>query len=214
VAFCLKGQYRRPPSGPAASGVGRSQFVDDLAANDRQATPSDPKTQQFLKLLGAEERSLFSYVYALTMNWEDAEEVMQRVRIRVWQQFDRYDPDKAFGAWTRAIAYYLILAYRKEKNRKREFFSERLLSAISEQFEAASEQSCDRRVILMNCLDKLEDRKRDLLTKYYSSARESAQSLAATIGTTPNALRQQLFRIRKMLLHCVQRNIQAELRSE
>ena len=98
----------------------------------------NPKTEQFLKLLGACERSLFAYVYALAPNWQDAEEIMQRVRIRIWQQFDQYEADKSFEAWARAIAYYLVLAYRKEKSRQREFFNERVLEAIGDAIRVAS----------------------------------------------------------------------------
>ena len=87
----------------------------DDASNSLSPPASDPKTEQFLKLLGAHERSLFAYVYAIAPNWQDAEEIMQRVRIRIWQQFAQYDEARDFNAWARAIAYYLVLAYRKEK---------------------------------------------------------------------------------------------------
>jgi RNA polymerase sigma-70 factor, ECF subfamily len=174
---------------------------------------ADPKTEQFLKLLGAHERSLFAYVYALTPNWEDAEEVMQRVRIRIWQQFEQYDIAKPFDAWARAIAYYLVLAYRKEKSRQREFFTERVLEAVGAQYETHLEDAGERREALLRCLEKLDDHKRDLVTAYYSSARQTGFSIASKLSMTPNALRQSLFRIRKMLLDCVQRTMQAESRT-
>lgn len=186
--------------------------MDGTAANISPDAPSNPKTEQFLKLLGAHERSLFAYVYALAPNWQDAEEVMQRVRIRIWQQFDQFDETKSFDAWARAIAYYLLLAYRKEKSRQREFFSEQVLEAIGCHFESHLEHASDRRDALLNCLNKLEDRKRDLVTKYYSSARDTAESIATSVSMTPNALRQSLFRIRRMLLDCVQRTMQSESR--
>jgi RNA polymerase sigma-70 factor (ECF subfamily) len=137
---------------------------------------------------------------------------MQRVRIRIWQQFDQYEADKSFAAWARAIAYYLVLAYRKEKSRQREFFNERVLEAIGEQFESHLDQASDRRDALLRCLNKLEDRKRDLVTKYYTSAHDTAESIAAALAMSPNAVRQSLFRIRRMLLDCVQRTMQADSR--
>lgn len=173
---------------------------------------TDPKTEHFLKLLGAHERSLFAYVYALTPYWQDAEEIMQRVRIRIWQQFEQYDVEKPFDAWARAIAYYLVLGYRKEKSRQREFFSERVLEAVGTQFEAHLEQANDRRDALVGCLDKLDGRKRDLVTSYYSSARETGNTIASKLSMTPNALRQALFRIRRALVDCVERKVRAEAR--
>ncbi len=179
----------------------------DSSSGDR-----GPKTEQFLELLGAHERRLFAYVYALSPNWQDAEEIMQRVRIRIWQQFDQYESDKPFDAWARAIAYYLVLAYRKEKSRGREFFSERVLEAVSDGFDETGEPSSARRDALLKCVEKLDDRKRDLVFKYYyqPSTAPSCEGLAATLSMTPNALRQALFRIRKMLYECVQRNLRAE----
>jgi RNA polymerase sigma-70 factor (ECF subfamily) len=171
------------------------------------------KTERFLKLLGAHERSLFGYVYALAPTWQDAEEVMQRVRIRVWQQFDEYDEDKPFDAWARAIAYYLVLAYRKEKSRKREFFTERILEAVSNQFEQHVGSSNDRRDALLTCLEKLDERKRDLVTNYYLSSRESTEAVAGELAMTPNALRQALFRIRRVLMDCVERTMRIESRT-
>jgi len=183
------------------------------AGSDSAATDGpSPKTEQFLKLLGAHERSLFAYVYSLAPSWQDAEEVMQRVRIRIWQQFDQYDPEKPFGAWARAIAYYLVLAYRKEMSRKREFFTERILEAVSRQFDMHLERSDERRDALLVCLEKLEGRKRDLVNVYYSSGRKPADEIARELATTPNALRQSLFRIRKVLLDCVERTLRVESR--
>jgi RNA polymerase sigma-70 factor, ECF subfamily len=173
----------------------------------------DPKTEQFLKLLGSHERSLFTYIFALVPTWGDAEEVMQRLRIRIWQQFDRYDAEKPFDAWARAVAYYLVLAYRKEKGRKRELFSERILEEVSIQFENTLLRANERRDALLTCMGKLDDRKRDLIATYYmSSHRQSTEVLAADLSMTPNALRQALFRIRRALLDCVERTMRIESR--
>lgn len=171
-----------------------------------------PKTEEFLRLLGAHERSLFAYVYALAPGWLDAEEVMQRLRIRIWQQFDQYESDKPFDAWARAIAYYLVLAYRKEKSRQREFFAERVLEAVSSHYEKHLEGAHDRHEVLAGCLEKLDARKRDLVNAYYSSAKNSSEAVADKLSMTPNAVRQALFRIRKILLECVERTMRVESR--
>ena len=190
---------------PATDGPGSKDGLDS------KDIPG-PKTEEFLRLLGAHERSLFAYVYALAPGWQDAEEVMQRLRIRIWQQFDQYETDKPFDAWARAIAYYLVLAYRKEKSRQREFFAERVLEAVSSQYEKHLEGAHDRNEVLTGCLEKLDARKRDLVNAYYSSAKSSSESVAGKLSMTPNAVRQALFRIRKILLECVERTMRVESR--
>jgi RNA polymerase sigma-70 factor (ECF subfamily) len=179
--------------------------------SDRSPGP-DPggTTEQFLRLLGAHERNLFAYVYALTPSWQDAEEVMQRVRIRIWQQFDQYDVEKPFDAWARAIAYFLVLAYRKEKSRQKEFFNEAVLEALSDQFDAHLENADARREALLRCMEKLDGRRRDLVISYYSSPRNASEAIATALSMTPNALRQSMYRIRRILLDCVTRTMRAE----
>jgi RNA polymerase sigma-70 factor, ECF subfamily len=201
-------QLRTCARDPKAEG----RVLDDVTDSLSQPV-GDPKTEQFLKLLGAHERSLFAYVYAIAPNWQDAEEIMQRVRIRIWQQFAQYDESRDFNAWARAIAYYLVLAHRKEKGRQRERFGQALIDAISDQFEEHLEQASDRRKVLIGCLEKLDSKRRNLVTEYYSTAREASESIAAKLSLTPNALRQSIFRIRKVLLDCVERTLRAESRS-
>lgn len=175
-----------------------------------------PTTEEFLRLLGTHERDLFAYVYALIPNWQDAEEIMQRLRIRIWQQFDQYEPNKSFDAWARAIAYYLVLAYREERGRQGHCLAEAALEAICCRYEQGAERADERRDILIKCLDGLEGRKQDLVREYYSqfSKRPSAEAIATKLSMTPNAVRQSLFRIRRMLLECVERTMQAETRSQ
>jgi RNA polymerase sigma-70 factor, ECF subfamily len=184
---------------------------NDLEVHGPSEREPSPRTVELLRLLGMHERSLFAYVYALTPNWEDAEEVMQQVRIRIWQEFDKYDPDKSFGSWARAIAYYLTLAYRKEKSRQREFFSDHVLEEVSRTYEALAEGSNDRHAALFRCLDKLEGNKRRIVEAYYLSA-EPTGRIAERLAMTPNALRQLLFRVRKTLFECVERAMRSEAR--
>ena len=65
------------------------------------STPSsnDERTRRYLELLGQHERRLRGFILALVPHWADAEDIAQEVRIRLWEQFDNYDPAKnsAFG---------------------------------------------------------------------------------------------------------------------
>ena len=59
---------------------------------------NDDRVNQYIQLLAKHERRLRGYILALVPNYADAEDVAQDVRIRLWEQFDRYDPAKDFGA--------------------------------------------------------------------------------------------------------------------
>ena len=61
----------------------------------RQATTV---RREFLRLLGEHERRLRGFILALVPHWADADDIAQEVRLRLWEQFDDYDPAKDFGA--------------------------------------------------------------------------------------------------------------------
>jgi len=163
--------------------------------------PTAHDGKRFVELLGSHERQIFRYIYSLTANWDDAEEVMQRVRIRLWEQFCHYDEGKSFAGWARAIAYYLVLAYRKEKNRR--IFSESALLQLSQTYESSLADIDQRHEAMLECLAKLPPENRQLALEYYSDL-GGVDKIAKKAGITIAALRQQLYRIRKKLNHCIQ----------
>jgi RNA polymerase sigma-70 factor (ECF subfamily) len=160
---------------------------------------------RFIELLGAHERDLFGYIFSMTGNWDDSQEIMQRLRIRVWEQFSQYDSSRPFGAWARAIAYYLVLAFRKERSRQREYFTERIIQLLDEAYASEHDEVSTSREALVDCLGKLSSDKQKLVTEYYATGGPAA--LADSLGKTENSLRQAVLRIRRMLLDCVQRSV-------
>ena len=177
-------------------------MTPDVGPAGRDALPGGP---QFVELLGAHERALFGYVFSMTGNWDDSQEIMQRLRIRVWEQFDQYDSARPFGAWARAIAYYLVLAFRKEKSRQREYFTERVMQLLDDAYSTAEADVSNSREVLVDCLDKLSIDKQRLVTEYYVPGGPAA--LAESLGKTANSLRQAVLRIRRVLLECVERTL-------
>jgi RNA polymerase sigma-70 factor (ECF subfamily) len=159
-------------------------------------------------LLGRHERDLFGYIFAMTANWDDSQEIMQRLRIQIWERFQQYDAARPFAAWARAMAYYLVLAFRKEKSRQREYFTERVLQLLDDAYASSVPNLGDHRETLVECLGKLSEDKQRLITEYYSPGGPSL--LERTLGKTPNALRQAVHRIRRVLLDCVDRRLAAQ----
>ena len=161
---------------------------------------------RFVELLGKQERHLLPYVFSLTSDWNDAEEVAQRVRLKLWKQFDQYDETLSFGAWARAIAYYEVLTYRKEKQRRPDFLNETVLSKLVETYEELNGPDDSRHVALQECLEKLAGKDRKLVADYYTNLGKSAD-LSERIGLSLPALRQKLYRIRRILFGCVERKL-------
>jgi RNA polymerase sigma-70 factor (ECF subfamily) len=166
----------------------------------------DHRTRRFVELLGKHEQSLNAFVLALVPHWSDADEIVQQTRIRVWEQFDRYDPEKDFGAWARSIAYYEVLTHRKQAGRRSALLTQTVIEKLAADAERVGDASA-RQVALANCLERLSPGQRDLLTSCYSGEK-SIQELAQGLGRTFNAVRQLLFRLRKNLFRCVERQLE------
>ena len=78
---------------------------------------NNERTREYLRLLGQHERRLRGFILSLVPNRADADDIAQEVKIRLWEQFDSYDPTKDFGVWARTIAHYQVLTYREKQSR-------------------------------------------------------------------------------------------------
>ena len=101
---------------------------------------NDERVRQFVQLLGQHERPLQAFILSLVPNWADADDIAQEARIRLWEQFDSYDPAMDFGGWARAIAKYLVLTYYKRQLRHEKLMSAALVETIAEEIGAISEE--------------------------------------------------------------------------
>jgi RNA polymerase sigma-70 factor (ECF subfamily) len=169
----------------------------------------DERTKQFLHLLSQHERRLQAFVLSLVPNWDAAEELVQQTRIRLWEQFDKYDPEKDFGAWSRTIAYYQVLNYRKRVGREKARFSEAFLDAVAQEVARQSSDLDRRRAALQGCLEKLDDAKRRVLMRYYEGS-ETMRQIAESLGRPFEALRKSIFRTRLALTRCVDNALEAD----
>ncbi len=169
----------------------------------------DNKTAHFLQLLGQHERALRAFVLSLVPHWDDAEEILQRTRVRLWEQFDQYDPAKNFGGWSRTIAQFQILALRERLSRYPEIRDAEYLETVSHQFEATDDAAEERQRALRGCLDKLEQSRRNLVLRYYSGKETMAQ-LAGATGRTLSAIEHAIRRTRVALSRCIEKTLHRE----
>ena len=149
------------------------------------------------------------FILSLVPNWADADDIAQEVRIRLWKQFDAYDPAKDFGAWARTIAYYQVSdaiarSGPSERTGQREVHGtgRRRGGGAFEELDAAQRAFKD-------CFDKLPTPKRELLIRYYSK-NETTEVIAAESGRNCDATRQALVRARMALRHCVNEALRKE----
>lgn len=164
------------------------------------------RTARFLRLLGKHEDDLKAFIFVLVPRWSDADDIAQEVRIKLWEQFDKYDSQKDFGTWARTIAYWQVLTWRKTAQRRPALLGERFLELVAEEVEERASEAESRRNALTACLGKLEPAKRELIETYYRNE-VSARELSERWGQSFHAIRHTLQRTRLILADCIEKTL-------
>lgn len=76
----------------------------------------------FEKILFAYEKPIFSYVYRLVRQKEEAEDLTQETFIKLYQHIDAVDVDKNFRAWVYKIATNTVYDWLRKKQKRQELF--------------------------------------------------------------------------------------------
>jgi RNA polymerase sigma-70 factor, ECF subfamily len=172
--------------------------------------PSAEKTRQFIALLTEHEQHVKHFILMLVPNLADAEQIAQETSIRLWEQFDEYDPSAAgFVVWARSIAYFQVLTFRKRAGRERVVFNSELVDALADRAAVRSHRLADRQEALIDCLDKLPEHSREIIRLYYfvgMKLRAAAEHLGRSLAATEKAI----VRIRLLLHGCVEEVLQKE----
>lgn len=167
------------------------------------------RTGEFLRLLGIHEERTKAFVFSLVPNWTDAQDIAQDVRLRLWEQFDTYDPSKDFGAWARTIAFYQVLAYRKRLRGRQVQLGQESLELVAATFNASVDHFEARGNALQRCLARLATAKRRILLRCYTG-RETIRQVAESLGRSFETVRKSVFRTRTQLASCIKRELGAE----
>ena len=167
------------------------------------------RTVEFLRLLGEHERSLYVFILAMVANWSDADDLIQETRIRLWQQFDKYQPGTDFGAWARSVGYYLVLTHRQKASRNPVKFGQAFYELIAAEAATAPDLVNARQQAMLCCLEKLDQSKRWLLEQYYLG-KESMHHLAGRLGRSYDATRKAVYRTQLALGDCVNAQMRKE----
>jgi RNA polymerase sigma-70 factor (ECF subfamily) len=161
------------------------------------------RADTFVRLLAQHQRGVYALILSLVPNWADADEILQETNVRLWEQFDRYQPGTDFGAWARTVARFQVLTYRRQQGRSRVHFTSDFIDAVCDAHEQSS-CDADRHEALSACLERLPERHRELLRAYYAPEAD-ASAISARWGRSIESVRLTLFRVRRSLRECIDR---------
>ena len=173
-----------------------------------QSTPqsNDQRTRQFLLLLGQHERRLRAFILSLVPNWADADDIGQEVKIRLWEQFDSYDPAKDFGVRRGRSPTIRSSVIARSNARECRRMSDKFVEAIAQEASRLADELDAGQQALKDCFEKLPAAKRELLVQYYSGQR-TTREIAADLRRSFDATRQTILRTRIALRECVEETL-------
>ncbi len=176
---------------------------------DGEMPAAGDNAKEFLRLLTLHDRQTFAYILLLVPNFNDAEEIAQEVRVKLWQQFgDRFERGTDFGAWARSVAFYEVRAFRRSARRQPIGFSQELLESLGQEFQPAEEELSERRAALDECLSRLSAPVREMLRRHYAG--ESWEQISQRMNRSTAGLRKAVYRARRTLADCIARTMRRE----
>jgi len=136
------------------------------------------------------------------------DEVTHRTFVYAYRNIDKFKAGTRFGAWLRSIAGNIVRSEterfaRTQKNRQK-FAEERTVDLLQARM---SEYRVDMLDHLEHCMNKLPEEARELLRLKYTLCC-STNEMAERVGRSASFVRTSLFRTRKMLRDCMERQVE------
>ena len=172
--------------------------------------PCRPTTTsvEFEELLIAHQRSLLLYIKSLVSNHHEAEDLLQRANMILWQKRANFEAGSNFRAWSFTIARLEVLNQLRQQRRDQRVFSDRQNHESSPVFDPISEADDEAMLrALKDCLERLSSRDQELLFVRYATDRP-LKEYAENLRRSPGTLKARLFQIRENL----RKSIEARLK--
>jgi len=171
---------------------------------------SEKREEQIVQQIAACQDRLFAYILTLVPHRDVARDILQETNLVLWRRREEFTVGTSFVAWASKVAFFQVLAYRRDKGRDRHvFLSEELMTRLASEVQEELDVLADRRGALQGCLGKLTERQRWLIAQRYSSE-SSVKVIAEMTGQSAGAVATAVYRIRNVLRDCVTRTLAAE----
>lgn len=151
----------------------------------------------------ARRRALFAFIFSLTRDFDAAEDVFQELGLAVVDEAARGRSVGDFMAWARELARHRVADYYRRERRRPP--PEELAGQIERAFaEHAGSEESDRlrQKALLECLETLPPRSRELVERRYRLGLSPGQ-IAAAVGWTLGAVKVGLSKARCALAECI-----------
>ncbi|MFN7545646.1 MAG: RNA polymerase sigma factor [Acidobacteriota bacterium] len=167
----------------------------------------------FRELVERYQNKVFSIIYGILRNRNDAEDISQQVFTKVYSSIGNFDSRSSLLTWIYKITVNECYDYlRKKRVRKLVYESDiseddnRLMenSEVTRDQSVPSDLRLAQRDLLLKILEKISDEDRTLILLKEVEG-HSVEELARRTGMNENTIKVKLFRARQKLLKAAQR---------
>jgi RNA polymerase sigma-70 factor (ECF subfamily) len=167
---------------------------------------AEHSASEFLTLFLKDQRRIYGYLVTLLADPHDAEDLLQETAVVLLQKSGDFQPGSNFFSWACQTAYYLVLNYRRRKDRRLLIFDEDVLEKLAD-VPVDEERLLEvRRAALYDCLNKLSLKDRQLFESRYTSTMKGKE-IADRLGRPADSIYRSLSRIRRALMECLRRTL-------
>lgn len=163
-------------------------------------------TERFTLLWVGVQPTLMAFVRSLVPDFQQAEEVMQRVAVTLVRKFDQYDACRSFAAWAIGVAKFEVLYFRRERATDRHVFNDEIVESVALSYQRFVEEADPFREALELCLDGVEGRAKKALDLRYGKGL-SSPAVAHAMRLSAGAVRMLLCRLRQSLRECIEQRL-------
>ena len=168
---------------------------------------------EFDRLFVEHQAAIYSHIFALLPQPEDAADVFQNACLALLRKRDQFTPGTNFRAWACQVAKYEVLNYRRHAARSQWlFFDQEMIDKLAVEDLAYNDNLAERRCALRHCFKQLKPNDRALITARYQKP-TTATALAQRTERSPRSVQNSLQRIHVALRECVERVLAAKERS-
>jgi RNA polymerase sigma factor (sigma-70 family) len=127
-----------------------------------------------------------------------ANDVMQEIFIKVWQNHERFRQESSVGTWVYRIAVNTCLMHIRKSKGTKEWAAENLPDRPDETYDATTDQRLKK---MYACIAELDETSRLIILMVLEGM--DYVEIAAIVGISEDTLRVKIHRIKKSLTLCV-----------
>jgi|GEM_PF-250970 len=169
---------------------------------------SSKKQRIGIELLASEwtraQPAVAAFISSQVPRFHDAEDLLQQTAMTVASRIEEYDQQRPFVAWAIGFARVEVLRFRQRRGRERVEFNSETVDAIAVAFQTSAPMVAELRGPLRECLHRLTDRIRQVVSLHYLEGL-SAAVIAKRLERSENNIFVSLHRARRMIRECVEK---------